>query len=61
MANDTSSTSKFPAPYVNSVSEEESYVVKVDQNKGEIGSRSSGMPKTMLTEKLGIEHVGGTI
>lgn len=61
MANDTSSTSKFPAPYVNSVSEDTSVVVKVDQNKGEIGSRASGMPKTMLTEKMGIEHVGGTI
>lgn len=61
MANDTNSTSKFPAPYVNSVDENDSYVVKVDQNKGEIGSRASGMPKTMETERLGIEHVGGTI
>lgn len=61
MANDTNSTSKFPAPYVNSVNEDESYIVRVDQNKGEIGSRSSGMPKTMLTDKLGIDHVGGTI
>ena len=55
------STSKFPAPYVNSVSENDSYVVKVDQDRGEIGSRPSGMPKTLLTEKMGIEHVGGTI
>lgn len=55
------STSKFPAPYVNSVSEDESYVVKVDQNKGEIGSRSSGMPKTLQTERMGIEHVGGSV
>lgn len=61
MAQDTNSTSKFPAPYHNSVDENESYVVKVDQNKGEIGSRASGMPKTMMTERLGIEHVGGTI
>lgn len=55
------STSKFPAPYVNSVTEDNSYVVMVDQNKGEIGSRASGMPKTTLTERMGIDHVGGTI
>lgn len=61
MANDTNSTSKFPAPYVNSVSEDESYIVRVDQNKGEIGSRSSGMPKTMMTESMTISHVGGNV
>lgn len=61
MANDTNSTSKFPAPYINSVDESESYVVKVDQNKGEIGSRASGMPKTMMTEKMSIDHVGGSV
>lgn len=61
MANDTNSTSKFPAPYVNSVDENESYIVRVDQNKGEVGSRASGMPRMMMTEKMGIEHVGGTI
>jgi hypothetical protein len=55
------STSKFPAPYVNSVTEGDSYVVMVDQNKGEIGSRPSGMPKTLMTEKMGIEHVGGSV
>lgn len=55
------STSKFPAPYINSVTEGDSYVVMVDQNKGEIGSRASGMPKTMETAKMGIDHVGGTI
>lgn len=61
MANDTNSTSKFPAPSINSIDENESYVVKVDQNRGEIGSRPSGMPKTLLTEKMSIDHVGGTI
>lgn len=61
MANDTNSTSKFPAPYVNSVDENESYIVRVDQNKGEIGSRSSGMPKTMMTESMSISHVGGEV
>lgn len=58
---DTKSTSSFPAPYVNSVSENDSYVIRVDQDNGEIGSRNSGMPKTMLTEKLTIEHVGGKV
>lgn len=61
MANDTNSTSKFPAPYHNSVDENESYVVRVDQNKGEIGSRASGMPKTMMTESMPISHVGGSV
>lgn len=56
---DSTSTGKFPAPYVDSVNENDSVVVRVDQDQGEIGSRPSGMPKTMLTERMTIQHVGG--
>lgn len=53
------STSKFPQPYLNSIREDDPIVIRVDQNKGEIGSRASGMPKGLETDRLGIEHVGG--
>lgn len=58
---DNNSTSKFPAPYVNSVSENDSLIIRVDQDKGEIGSRSSGMPGKLDTTGMGIEHVGGKV
>lgn len=53
------STSKFPQPYLNSIREDDPIVIRVDQDRGEIGSRRSGMPKTLETSRLGIEHVGG--
>lgn len=52
------STSKFPTPYVNSVSENDPYVVRVDQDHGQIGSRPSATPGYDVTGKMGIEHVG---
>lgn len=55
------SISKFPGPYVNSIREDDPVIIRVDQNKGEIGSRSSGMPGTMMTEGMGLEHVGGKV
>lgn len=58
---DSKSTSAFPAPYVNTVSENDSYVIRVDQDKGEIGSRSSGLPKEVTSTSMGIEHVGGKV
>ena len=58
---DSTSTGKFPAPYVDQVRENDSLVVRVDQDAGEIGSRPSGMPKTMLTERMGIQHVAGGV
>lgn len=51
------STSKFPTPYVNSVTEEDSYVIRVDQDHGQIGSRPSATP-TFESNKMSIEHVG---
>lgn len=58
---DSTSTGKFPAPYVDQVRENDSVVVRVDQDMGEIGSRPSGLPKTMMTEKMGIVHVGNAV
>ena len=58
---DTNSTSKFPAAYVNSVSEDDSMIVRVDQNMSEIGTRPVVMPKGMTPEKMSLEHVGGKI
>ena len=58
---DSNSTSKFPAPYVNSISENDSLIIRVDQDKGEIGSRSSGLPKDVTSTTMSIDHVGGKI
>lgn len=55
------STSKFPGPYVNMVREDDPVLIRVDQNKGEIGSRSSGMPGTMKSEGMSISHVGDKV
>lgn len=55
------STSKFPGPYVNSVREDDPVVKRVNQNKGEIGSRASGMPGDMMTDGMGIVHVGDKV
>jgi hypothetical protein len=59
---ESNSTSKFPAPYVNTISENDSMIIRVDQDKGEIGSRTSGLPKGSITSsQMGIEHVGGKV
>lgn len=58
---DSTSTSKFPGPYVNKVSEKDSVVIRVDQDNGEIGSRPSNMPKDIASSDMGIEHVGGKV
>lgn len=52
------STSKFPTPYVNSVSEQDSYVIRVDQDNGQIGSRPSSAPSFESNSRMNIEHVG---
>lgn len=58
---DSTSTSKFPAPYVNSVRENDPVVIRVDQDMGEIGSRPSGMPSELMTKGMAITHVGGKV
>lgn len=55
------STNKFPGPYVNSIREDDPVVIRVNQDKGEIGSRASGMPSGLLDDKMQIEHVGGKV
>ncbi len=52
------STSKFPVPYVNSVNETDSYVIRVDQDNSQIGSRPSNAPSFESNSRMNIEHVG---
>lgn len=54
---DTSTTNGFPKPYLNTAKVEDPMMKRVDVHKGEIGSRSSGLPKGLLDEGMGIEHV----
>lgn len=53
------STSKFPVPYVNTVNENDSYVIRVDQDYGQIGSRPSQAPSFESNSRMALEHVGG--
>jgi len=57
MAN-TTSTNKFPTAYVNAINEQDSTVVRVDQDRGDIGSRRSGTQFSAKSERMGIVHVG---
>ena len=50
---------KFPGPYVNSVSEEDSIMERVDQDKLGIGARNSGMPGD-IKNSVTISHVGSS-
>jgi hypothetical protein len=52
------STSKFPTPYVNSINETDSYVIRVNQDNGDIGSRPSSAPSFESNSRMTIEHVG---
>lgn len=58
MSNNKSSTGTFPAPYMNDVRESDPMMVRVDQDKLEIGARNSGMPKEISSQNMGIDHVG---
>lgn len=49
---------KFPAPYINDCKEEDPLMKRVDQDKGEIGNRASGMPKDIRSSGMGLDHVG---
>ena len=51
------SNKSFPGPYMNTAKIEDPIMKRVDVHKGEIGSRSSGMPKGMMDEGMAIEHV----
>lgn len=58
---DGKSISKWPSPYINSVSEDDSVVIRVNQDMGEIGSRKSGLPTSVKSERMSISHVGGKV
>lgn len=51
----------FPGPNMTKCEIEDSMMIRVDVTQGEIGSRNSGLPKALLTEKMEIEHVGGSL
>jgi hypothetical protein len=57
---DKSTTKNFPKPYIDTASIEDPLMKRVDVHKGEIGSRSSGLPKGLENTGLSIEHVGGS-
>lgn len=57
MAN-TTSTGKFPTAYINSVNENDSTVIRVNQDRGDIGSRASGTNFSAQSARMTIEHVG---
>lgn len=50
---------RFPGPYVNSVSEDDPIMERVDQDKLDIGARASGMPKD-IKNSVTISHVGSS-
>lgn len=49
---------KFPKAPVNDTKAEDPMMKRVDMHHGEIGSRTSGMPKSMDTGNLSLNHVG---
>lgn len=55
---DSNSTSKFPGPYVNSISEKDSVVIRVNQDMSEIGTRGDAVPKNVRSSGMMIEHTG---
>ena len=52
---------KFPGPYVNTVKQDDATMVYVPFPKMGIGARASGLPSQASdTEKMSLEHVGGS-
>lgn len=54
---DKSTTSGFPKPYMDTANIDDPMMKRVDVHKGEIGSRASGMPKSLLDEGMSLDHV----
>lgn len=52
------STGKFPGPYISDVKANDPIMKRVDQDRLEIGARSSGMPKNIKSEGTSLRHVG---
>ena len=52
------SKGRFPKPYVDDVRENDPIMKRVDQDKLDIGARSSGLPKGVRNDEAKISHVG---
>jgi hypothetical protein len=51
---------RFPRAGESEPKESDPMMKRVDQDHGEIGSRPSGMPKSMDNDKMRLTHVGGS-
>ena len=52
---------RFPKPYVDSVKRDDAIMVYIPTEKMGIGARPSGMPSQASdTEKMSLQHVGGS-
>lgn len=52
-------TGRFPKAYVNDV-KKDPIMEYVPFDKLDIGARSSGLPKNVKPQGMGLDHVGGT-
>ena len=51
----------FPKPYINTITAEDSMIVRVPMKHLGIGARASGMPNSIADgESMKIQHVGGS-
>lgn len=48
---------KFPGPYVNDTKKDESVMKYVPMNSLDIGARASGMPKSVGSDGMTLDHV----
>ena len=54
----SSEKGSFPAPYLNSVREEDPIMKRVPMDTLDIGARKSGLPKGGISNNVTINHVG---
>ena len=54
---DKSTTNGFPRPYLSTADIDDPIMKRVNVHKGEIGSRSSGMPKGLMDAGMALDHV----
>ena len=52
-----SSTKSFPKPYIDTARIEDPMIKRVDVHNGEIGSRPTIVPRTLLDDQMTIDHV----
>lgn len=51
---------KFPGPYKNDTNADDPIMKRVPMKTLDIGARTSGLPKGIGADSMGIEHVGGS-